>query len=203
MARNRSKAGAELLFVPEDYFREQQKAAIFPDTERQMEVDLGCGDGTFLRGMAAHYPERDFLGVERLLGRAKKVCRHAMKDGLTNLRVLRLESAYTVEWLLPAASVSRVHLLFPDPWPKKKHHKRRLVTPDFCAGLRRILESGGEFLFKSDHAEYFEESMAVLHQSGLFNEKPWDVDFYPQTDFEKQWLEVGRAIQSARFALSA
>jgi len=189
------------MFVPEDYFREQTKADIFSDPTRPLEVDLGCGDGTFLRGMAANYPDRDFLGVERLMGRARKVCRKAFHEGLKNLHVLRLESSYTVEWLLPTASVQRAHLLFPDPWPKKKHHKRRLVTPDLCAGLKRILVEGGEFLFKSDHAEYFEESVDVLRGCGLFREEPWNADFYPQTDFEKQWLEEGRSIQAARFVL--
>lgn len=200
MSRNsKNTAGDGLLFQPEDYFRELRKEELFPNPERPLEVDLGCGDGTFLRAMAAHYPERDFLGVERLLGRARKVSRRATKDGLTNLRVLRLDSTYTVEWLLPTASVACVHLLFPDPWPKKKHHKRRIVTPDFCAGLKRILAASGEFLFKSDHADYFEESVETLRACGLFREEPWNAEFYPRTDFEELWLSQGRSIQVARF----
>ena len=102
---------------------------------------------------------------------------------------------------MPTGGIDRVHLLFPDPWPKKKHHNRRLVTPTFCAGLKRILKPGGEFLFKSDHAEYFEESVETLRASGLFTECPWEAEFYPQTDFEALWVKEGRAIQSVRFVV--
>jgi tRNA (guanine-N7-)-methyltransferase len=201
MSKKRSKGGRELMFTPDDYFKELKKEDIFPDSTRPLEVDLGCGDGTFIREMAAHHTERDFLGVERLLGRALKISRKGVVAGLTNLRSLRLDSTYTVEWLLPAGGVDRVHLLFPDPWPKKKHHNRRLVTPTFCAGLKRILIPGGEFLFKSDHSEYFEESMETLRASGLFEEMPWNAEFYPQTDFEALWVSEGRQIQSARFVV--
>ena len=165
----------DLQLVPDDYFRELRKDEIFPggDGSRPLEVDLGCGDGGFLLAMAEHFPERDFLGVERLMGRVRKVCRNAAKRELTNLRVLRLESIYTLGYLLPAGGVARVHLLFPDPWPKKKHHKRRLVTQGFCEALERVLVPGGEFLFKTDHLEYFEEAMEALRASGILEEKPW------------------------------
>ena len=141
--------------VPEHYFRELASREIRRD-ERPLEVDLGCGDGSFLMAMAAHYPERDFLGVERLLGRVRKVCRKATRRGLANARVLRLDSRYVVEWLLPEAQVSRLHLLCPDPWPKVRHHRRRLVQADFLEAVRRVLVPGGEFLFMTDHQEYFE-----------------------------------------------
>lgn len=192
---------ADLQLLPGDYFCELQKREIFPDTARPLEVDLGCGDGGFLMDMASQFGDRDFLGVERLLGRVKKVCRKAARRELANLRVLRLESAYTLGHLLPSAGVARVHLLFPDPWPKKKHHKRRLVSPGFCAGLKRVLEAGGEFLFKTDHQEYFEEAVAVVRSSGLFDELGWaDEDFYyAETDFERQWREAGRPLYRARF----
>ena len=187
--------------MPGDYFCELRKEEIFGDLTRPLDVDLGCGDGGFLRDMAAHFPERDFLGVERLLGRVRKVCRKAARDGLTNLKVLRLESAYTLGYLLPAGGVSRVHLLFPDPWPKKKHHKRRLVTQEFCEGLKRVLEPGGEFLFKTDHEEYFEEGLEAVRGSELFDELEWDdeIFYYAETDFERLWRGEGRGIHLARF----
>ena len=190
-----------LQLLPEDYFCELRKEEIFADASRPLEVDLGCGDGGFLRAMAAHHPERDFLGVERLLGRVRKVCRKAARDGLQNLKVLRLESAYTLAYLLPRSAVSRVHLLFPDPWPKKKHHKRRLVTQEFCEGLKRVLEPGGEFLFKTDHEEYFEEGIEAVSESALFARIDWEDDsfFYAQTDFERLWRGEGRGIHRARY----
>lgn len=192
-------------FYPDDYFRKLTKAEIFDDPARPLEVDLGCGDGSFIAGLAKEHPERDFLGVERLLGRVRKVSRKAEKAGLSNLKVLRLETSYTLEWLLPDACASRIHLLFPDPWPKKKHHKRRMVTEAFCDSLCRVLEADGEFCFKTDHDEYFEESMLVLDAYQGLQQIDWPQDAfpYPQTDFERLWLKEGRSIQSARFKVSA
>lgn len=188
--------------IPGDYFRRLSPDELFT-TEAPLEVDLGCGDGTFALAMARQFPERNFLAVERLLGRVRKVCRRASEAGLENLRVLRLEARYTVEWLLPHASVSRLHLLFPDPWPKARHHRRRLVQQDFLKALGKILVPGGEFLFKTDHEEYFEWAREELELFGSFEPLPWDercedLSFYPETDFEAQWRAEGRAVHQLR-----
>lgn len=190
-----------MQLVPSDYFRKLSKEEIF-ETNRPLEIDLGCGDGSFLVAMASHYQERNFLGVERLLGRVRKVIRKAEKSSLLNLKVLRLELSYTIEWLLPDHCASRMHLLFPDPWPKKKHHKRRMVNQSFCESLVRILKEDGEFLFKTDHPDYFEESMLTLENFDLLKQVPWNTDdFYPVTDFEKIWTTEGKEIYSARFCV--
>lgn len=191
------------IFTPSDHFRELSRTEIFPDTSRPLEVDLGCGDGTFLTGMAAHYPERDFLGVERMLGRVEKTARKIGQQQRSNARIMRLESAYTVGWLLPTASVSRLHLLCPDPWPKKGHAARRLVNQaEFLDGLLRILVDDGEFLLKTDDQPYYEDALASFaareHQ---FTRLDWPADafFYPTTDFEQDWLNMGRTIHRARW----
>lgn len=190
-----------MQLVPSDYFRKLSKEEIF-ETNRPLEIDLGCGDGSFLVAMASHYQERNFLGVERLLGRVRKVIRKAEKNSLLNLKVLRLELSYTIEWLLPDDCANRMHLLFPDPWPKKKHHKRRMVNKSFCESLVRILKEDGEFLFKTDHPDYFEESMLALENFDLLEQLSWNTDdFYPVTDFEKIWTKEGKRIYSARFCV--
>lgn len=188
-----------LEFVPEDFFRRLERHEIVSDG-RPLEVDLGCGDGKFLLEMAAHYPERDFLGVERLLGRVRKVCKKAGKQGLANLRVLRLESRYTAEWLLPLESVSRLHLLCPDPWPKLRHHRRRLIQEDFLEAVWQVLEPGGEFLFKTDHPEYFEWGVEKVAAFGKFERLEWPEDafFYPKTDFQLLWESEGKTLQGLR-----
>ncbi len=195
------------LFVPADHFREVSRTEIFPDASRPLEIDLGCGDGTFLTGMATHHPERDFLGVERMLGRVSKTARKIGLQGLANARIMRIESAYSVAWLLPRASVSRLHLLCPDPWPKKKHAARRLVNQaEFLDGLARILQPGGEFLLKTDDQPYFEDALLSFEsRSHQFTRLDWPEDafFYPTTDFEKSWLDIGRTIQRARWRLNA
>lgn len=187
--------------IPSDYFRRLQREEIFPDLSRHLELDVGCGDGTFLLQMAAHFPDRDFLGIERLGGRVNKIVRNARKAGLTNVRVLCLESAYSLEWLLPAACATRLHLLFPDPWPKKKHAARRFMQPENLDVLRRVLVAEGEFLFKTDHAAYFEEATANADASPLFRRIDWlgAGEFYPVTDFESLWLSQGCTINAARW----
>lgn len=192
----------EPVFIPDDYFRELRKEEIFPDPSRTLEIDMGCGDGSFLIAMAQQHPERDFLGVERLAGRVAKVAKKITAAGLTNARVLRLESAYTVGWLLPAASVSRLHLLCPDPWPKKKHHARRImVIEEFQNGLLRVLQPHGEFLFKTDDPPYFEVGTEAWDALPGFERLEWPQDafFYAQTDFERQWLRQGKSMNRARW----
>lgn len=190
---------SEAEFIPAHYFRRVDLGEI-RNGDRPLEIDLGCGDGTFLIDLAKHHPERDFIGVERLLGRCKKVAKRIKRAGLENARILRLDSKYVVEWLLPAESVSRIHLLCPDPWPKSKHHRRRLMQVPFLGAVKDALEPGGEFLFMTDHEEYFEYAVERIHESGLFVIEPWEEDsfFYPKTDFQIQWEAEGKSMNRIR-----
>jgi len=197
-------------FMPADYFRRHSPADIFGN-DHPLEIDLGCGDGSFLIEMAQHYPERNFLGIERLLGRVRGVCKRIQELGLDNVMVLRLESQYTLEYLLAPASVSRLHLLCPDPWPKARHHKRRLVQQEFLHILQQVLSPGGEFLFKTDHPDYYEwviEEMELFNDSNpnqLFTQLRWVQEdeqggfCYPKTDFERLWEKAGKKMRSLRF----
>ena len=182
-------------FAPADYFRELERHEICRG-DRPLEVDLGCGDGSFLLEMAREFPERDFLGVERLLGRVKKVCKKLTRRHLENVQVLRLDSRYVVEWLLPRAAVTRLHLLCPDPWPKLRHHRRRLVQAEFLEAVLRVLEPGGEFLFMTDHEEYFQWATEKVAAFGKFEVLEWTEDsfFYPKTDFQEQWENEGKSM---------
>src|SRR2546422_11051257 len=90
-------------------------AQLFPATQ-PLEVELGSGDGSFLTEYAARHPDRNFIGVERLLGRLRKMERKALRAGLANLQGLRIESSYFLEYLLPHQSAIALHIYFPDPW---------------------------------------------------------------------------------------
>lgn len=186
-------------FVPGNYFLKSEVGEIARHG-KPLEVDLGCGDGSFLIGMAEKFPERDFLGVERLLGRVRKVCKKATRRGLENARVLRLESRYFIEWLCPEEAISRLHLLCPDPWPKVRHHRRRLVQVEFLEAVRRALVPGGEFLFMTDHEEYFHWVEEKVAEFGKFERLEWVEDsfFYPKTDFQQQWESEGKSMWRLR-----
>ena len=150
--------------------------------------------------LAERYPERNFLGVERLLGRVKKVCKKAHRAGLKNVKVLRLETLYTVEWLLPKESFHRVHLICPDPWPKERHHKHRLMQAPFFRAVYDLLTSDGEFLFRTDHEEYYKWSVEKMADFPEFLTIPWEEGdfFYPKSDFQLQWEALGKKLHNLR-----
>jgi tRNA (guanine-N7-)-methyltransferase len=157
-------------------------------TGRLVEVDLGSGPGKFLVESARRFPERNFLGIERLLGRVRKTCRAASTIGLTNVRVLRLELDYTVRYLLPENSIWRFHLNFPDPWPKRRHQARRVVDDEFLQAIHRSLLEGGELWIKTDHESYFQNIERVAARTDLWTSLEWAEEGYPRTDFEEQFL---------------
>jgi len=185
---------------PGNWFARLAPEDLFPDTG-PIEIDLGCGDGSFLVRMAERYPERRFLGVERLLGRVRKVSRKVQRAGLANVRVIRIDTNYAVRHLLPLGAVHRIHFLCPDPWPKKKHAARRQMCQlSFLHALHDLLVADGELLFKTDSPAYHEEAIEVQRECPLFREDSWSDDafFYPRTDFEEQWLAEGRTMHRLR-----
>jgi tRNA (guanine-N7-)-methyltransferase len=190
------------ILTPADYFRELTPGEIFSACDRPLELDLGSGDGTFLVEMAALHPERNFLGVERLLGRVEKTAKRIRQRGLKNARVLRVETTYALAWLLPTTSASRIHMLCPDPWPKKKHHWKRIFhDAEYLAGLNKVLRTGGEFLLKTDDHSYFEQGVEVLSAQPFLQRVDWPEGAFPyaQTDFEIQWLALSKSIERARW----
>lgn len=189
-----------LEFLPQDILRPLDFRSVFPGT-RSIEVDLGSGSGKFLLQAAQRFPDRYFLGVERLLGRVRKTQRSAVRLGLTNLRLLRLEINYTVRYLIPPNSVSRFHLYFPDPWPKRRHQARRLVNHEFLAAVAAALVPYGEFWIKTDHAGYFEHICEVAKGvASLFASRAWTEEGYPVSDFEEEFLSRGLPIYRLRLA---
>ena len=157
-----------------------------------LHVDLGCGDGSFLLALAQGAPDKNFLGIERLAGRVEKACRKAAT--VANMRVLHLESSYAVRYLLPAHSVAVFYLMFPDPWPKRRHHRRRLVTPEFLNSIHAALEKDGILRIATDHSDYV-ETIRKLGRSdtGFRMVDPNDLDL-PVTKFERDFRDQGAAI---------
>ncbi len=170
------------------------------DPARPLEVEIGCGNGRFLAARAAADPAAQFLGIERMLGRVRKLDRKACRLGLTNLRVLRLEAFYTFYYLLPPHRVRTVYVLFPDPWPKRHHHNRRLFSPLFLDALWARLEVGGSVQVATDHADYFAEIRAVLSADARFEETaPAGRGPAEQTDFELRFRGQGLPIGECAF----
>jgi len=166
-------------------------ARLFPNAQ-PLEVELGCGDASFLAAYAKLHPVHNFIGVERLLGRIRKLHRKGRRAGLTNLRGVRIECAYFLEWLLSPHSAGVLHIYFPDPWPKKKHRKNRLINERFPELARAALAPDGVVYLRTDDADYFEQMQAVFAASSAFRpvETPANLACL-LTDFEKDFLSNG------------
>jgi tRNA (guanine-N7-)-methyltransferase len=180
--------------VPEDYFHPLDPARLFP-TPAPLDVDLGSGEGSFLLAMAQAHPERNYIGAERLIGRIRNTCRKVQRAGLTNVRLLRIESAYFITHLLPAASASRIYILFPDPWPKRRHWPRRLIQPRFLDAVALTLEPDGGLWIKTDEENYFAHIRKAAAECASLTPGPWPEDL-PLTDFERHYVAQGRPIYS-------
>jgi tRNA (guanine-N7-)-methyltransferase len=185
--------GAEFEFVPQNYFAPLDLAQVFGRLA-PLEIDLGCGDGGFVTQLAAQFPERNYLGIEKLGGRILRGCKKALRLGVQNVRFLRIESSYAIQHLLPPGSAEIVHLLFPDPWPKRKHKRRRLVQPSFLEAVHRLLATEGRFRIATDEEKYF-LAIRELIRPEMFLEVPPDPgETYPVTAFERHFLEEGAPI---------
>ncbi len=173
-------------------------AQLFPQPQ-PLEVELGCGDASFLVEYAGRNPEKNFIGVERLLGRIQKLDRKGRRNKLENLRGVRIESSYFLQYLLPSRSASALHIYFPDPWPKKRHRKHRLINEHFPELARTALVPGGIVYLRTDDADYFAQMTEVFNASKEFQEKETPVLLATLlTDFEREFNAHG--IQTLRAA---
>ncbi len=172
---------------------------LFP-VAQPLHVELGCGDASFLVESARLHPEWNFLGVERLMGRVRKVERKGRRLGLTNVCGVRIESAYFLEYLLPPQSAQALHIYFPDPWPKKKHRRFRLINERFPALARQALAPGGVVYLRTDDADYFAQMREVFATASNFTpvETPAELAAVV-TDFERDFNAQGIATQRAAY----
>ncbi|HEV7925436.1 MAG TPA: tRNA (guanosine(46)-N7)-methyltransferase TrmB [Verrucomicrobiae bacterium] len=171
---------------------------MFPQAQ-PLEIELGSGDGSFLSQYAGRHRERNFIGVERLLGRLRKLDRKSIRLGLSNVRAVRIEAGYFLEHLLPSESAEALHIYFPDPWPKRRHHKHRLINERFPSLARQALAEGGVVYLRTDDAAYFAQMKEVFAACDAFAETPTPEELAGTlTDFERGFLAKG--IQTLRAA---
>jgi tRNA (guanine-N7-)-methyltransferase len=188
-----------LLYELPSILERLRPASLFPG-EQPLEVELGCGDASFIAEYAKLHPGRNFIGVERLMGRIKKLDKKGRRAGLTNLRGVRIESSYFLEWLLPLHCVSELHIYFPDPWPKQKHRRHRLINERFPALAHTVLVPGGTVYLRTDDEDYFEQMTTVFGATKSFHacETPAELRAVV-TDFERDFNAQGIATRRAAY----
>lgn len=156
---------------------------LFPVTIKKIVVEIGFGGGEHLIHRASLHPEIGFIGCEPFVNGMAKACLAIQTNGLKNIRLYNEDATDLLNWL-PDNSISRVDLLYPDPWPKKRHWKRRFLNADNMVRIFRILNPAGEFRFASDIDSYVNWGLNHVHAHGGFN---WTAKI--SDDWRQPWEE--------------
>lgn len=160
-----------------------------------LEVDIGCGRGRFLLARASREPGFNFLGIDRVLLRLRKLDKRAEAAGVKNIRLVLGDAAQLIREKLPRSSVQTFFAFFPDPWPKRKHHGRRLISKLFVSDLWSALTPMGCIHIATDHADYFAAIRTVFDGDTKFDPIP---PFVPseeeETDFGMIFRTKGQTL---------
>lgn len=166
-------------------------------------IEVGSGMGESTAAMAQARPEINVLAIEVYRPGIAQTLHHLAGRGVENVRILRADAVPVLDELVPADSLEELWLFFPDPWPKNKHHKRRIVTDSFVTLVASRLRPGGVFRLGTDIEQYAEVMLEVCSRNGLlrnrndgFGPRP---EFRPTTRFEGRGLDEGRAIFDLEF----
>jgi tRNA (guanine-N7-)-methyltransferase len=150
-----------LFLRPEELGTPIDWRAVFGN-DRPLALEIGCGIGDFVAKTAADRPEVNFIAIDFYNKGCDKTCRRLERLGLTNVRVLRVEAREFIAGQIPAGSLCAVYINCPDPWPKKRHRKRRLVNSSFIEFLRPYLADGADFHFATDFEDYGQDVAAFM-----------------------------------------
>lgn len=172
--------------------------------DHPVEMEIGMGKGTFLTQQATLHPEINYFGIEYARWFWRYASDRLRRNHCDNCRTVRAEAMYFLREFVPDASLAILHVYHPDPWPKKRHHKRRLIQQPFLDHVQRILIPGGLLRIVTDHKDYFEQIDTLIKASPL-----QVVDYTPPafaregeligTNFERKYIQEGRQ----RYAIAA
>ena len=162
-------------------------------------VEIGSGMGETTAAIAQARPEADFIAVEVHGPGVGALLKRIGELGLANLRVVRHDAVQVLEHMIPDGSLAGLHLFFPDPWPKKRHHKRRIVQPKFAALAARKLAPGGVFHAATDWPEYAIHIDEVLSAEPTLRKQDERAGDRPTTKFERRGLKLGHPVRDLRY----
>jgi tRNA (guanine-N7-)-methyltransferase len=161
-------------------------------------LEIGFGMGETSAAIAARHPEQDYLGIEVHTPGVGSLCKLIAEMGLANQRIIQHDAVEVLREMIAPATLAGIHIFFPDPWPKKRHHKRRLLQPALVSLLASSLRPGGYLHSATDWQDYAEQMLAVLSSEALlentapgFSPRP---DYRPQTKFEQRGLRLGHGV---------
>lgn len=162
-------------------------------------LEIGSGKGRFLITTAMERPEVNLIGIEKSLHYHRVIRERVVKRGLRNIRLINYDAFPVIQKMIPDASLAEVHIYFPDPWPRAKQQKRRIIRPEVLTELRRVLVEGGSGIYVTDHREYFEAAAPYIEAEFRSERRVPGPDDPPRTNYEAKYREEGREIYEIRF----
>ena len=173
--------------------------------DNPLALEIGCGIGDFIAKTAADFPERNFIAIDYYNKGCDKTCRRLEKHGITNVRVLRVEAREFITEHIPEHSLCAVYINCPDPWPKKRHRKRRLVNSAFVEFLKSYMMSGADFYFATDFEDYGEDVSGFMPQQQGFRNMLLpdlsrnDLDGYHRSKYMMKFMAEGKRIHFVHY----
>lgn len=167
--------------------------------DRRVVVEIGSGKGRFLISSATEQPETNFIGIEKSLHYHRVIRERAAKRNLTNVRLINHDAFLVLRDMIPDASLAEIHIYFPDPWPRKREQKRRIIRAEVLKEIGRVLVPGGAGVYVTDHREYFEVAAPRIAEFFRSETRVPQPDDPPRTNYEAKYREEGREIYEVRF----
>ncbi len=191
--------GADFVIDPrETGFVRLDLARLFGNRNRVV-LEIGSGKGRFLIAGATEQPDVNFIGIEKSLHYHRLIRDRVTKRGLDNIRLINHDAFLVLRGMLADASIDEIHIYFPDPWPRKREQKRRIIRAEVLTEIRRVLVPGGSGIYVTDHREYYEAAAPVIEQFFRGERRIPSADDPPRTNYEAKYREEGREIFEVRF----
>ena len=162
-------------------------------------LEIGSGKGRFLISTATERPDVNIVGIEKSLHYHRVIRERVAKRHLTNIRLINHDAFLVLRDMIANASVTEVHIYFPDPWPRQKQQKRRIIRPEVLAEMKRVLVPGGSGIYVTDHQDYFEAAAPHVEAAFRAERRVPGPDDVPRTNYEAKYRAEGRPIYEVRF----
>jgi len=162
-------------------------------------LEIGSGKGRFLLSTAAERPGVNIIGIEKSLHYHRVIRERVMKRNLSSIRLINHDAYLVMKEMLPDASISEIHIYFPDPWPRKKNQKRRIIRGEVLEEMARVLVPDGWAIYVTDHKEYFDVAAPLIEEHFEAERRVPAPDDPPRTNYEAKYREQGRPIYEIRF----
>ncbi len=192
------------IFISEAQLRNAGGFASLFGNNNPLALEIGCGIGDFIVQIAARHPEKNFIAIDIFNQGCRQTCSRIERSGLTNILMMRIEARYLMYQYLREKSLQAIYINCPDPWPKKRQRKRRLLNQDFINLSLYCLEDHGELNFCTDFTDYGESAAELLSRDNRLNNlatTPYthDLENYPISKYMQRFLDLDQPIFLCRY----